>query len=79
MLDSLDKETLTRLQKIRVNASSKSHAELDKCSELDIGDIEELGKGVASIRKEYPNLIIVGGCCGTDERHLESLARHCIS
>ncbi|MDQ2089077.1 homocysteine S-methyltransferase family protein [Marimonas arenosa] len=64
-----------RLQGIVVNASRCSHAELDDATELDDGDPEELGAEVARLVEAYPSLSVIGGCCGTDLRHLREMAR----
>ena len=70
---------LGRLRGIRANASRRSHAELDAASELDDGDPHELGSEYASLVARFPELTILGGCCGTDERHIEQIARACIT
>jgi S-methylmethionine-dependent homocysteine/selenocysteine methylase len=61
---------LERLRGLRANASSKSHAELDEAEELDQGDPSELAAQYRSLRPLLPNLTVVGGCCGTDHRHV---------
>lgn len=63
-----------RLRGIAVNASRCSHAELDAATELDDGDPEELGAEVARLVRKHPKLSIVGGCCGSDIRHMRELA-----
>ena len=55
-----------------------SHAELDAAEELDDGDPEELGARYASCA-ELPQLTVLGGCCGTDHRHVEAIARACLA
>lgn len=62
-----------RIKGLRANASKKSHAELDGSETLDIGNKEELAKDYCDLRKHLPNLSIIGGCCGTDSTHLESI------
>jgi S-methylmethionine-dependent homocysteine/selenocysteine methylase len=59
-----------RIRGVRPNASKKSHAELDASDELDAGDPDEWGADCASLRALLPNLTVVGGCCGTDHRHM---------
>lgn len=66
-----------RIGGMRPNASRMSHAELDAATELDIGDPDELGRLCAELRERLPALTVLGGCCGTDERHIESIARAC--
>ena len=63
-----------RILGIRANASTKSHAELDESETLDDGDPAELAKGYVAIGARLPNLTVVGGCCGTDHRHVASVA-----
>lgn len=72
---SLDGDWVKRLGGIRANASRCSHAELDEAEELDAGDPQELGELYASLRSRFPNLAVLGGCCGTDHRHIEAIAR----
>jgi S-methylmethionine-dependent homocysteine/selenocysteine methylase len=64
---------LERVLGLRANASSKSHAELDEAEELDRGDPNQLAGDYQSIRPLLPNLTIVGGCCGTDHRHVDEI------
>lgn len=70
---------LGRLRGFRANASRKSHAELDAATELDDGDPYELASEYAALTARFPELTILGGCCGTDERHIEQVARACIT
>lgn len=68
-----------RIRGLRANASHMSHAELDQAEELDDGDPLELGRAYASLRKnELTNLNVVGGCCGTDHRHVEQIVLNCL-
>ncbi|MCB1906026.1 MAG: homocysteine S-methyltransferase family protein [Rhodocyclaceae bacterium] len=64
-----------RIRGLRANASRLSHAELDEASELDEGDPEELGTDYRELRRLLPGLAVVGGCCGTDYRHVAAIAR----
>jgi S-methylmethionine-dependent homocysteine/selenocysteine methylase len=64
---------LERLRGLRANASKKSHAELDESEELDEGDPAELAGAYAELRERLPSLTVVGGCCGTDERHVDAI------
>lgn len=65
-----------RIRGLRANASRKSHQELDGSEELDIGDPAELGQLYSSLRRRFDHLTVLGGCCGTDIRHIESI-NHC--
>jgi S-methylmethionine-dependent homocysteine/selenocysteine methylase len=66
---------VSRLGGLRANASSKSHAELDEAEELDEGDPEELGAQYGELRSRLPEGRVVGGCCGTDARHVEQMCK----
>ena len=65
---------LGRIAGLRANASTLSHAELDEAEELDEGDPEALGAGYAALRMHLRNVTVLGGCCGTDERHVAAVA-----
>lgn len=64
---------LDRVRGIKANASRKSHAELNESTVLDDGDPQALGRECRSLQPLFPNLAIVGGCCGTDLRHIEQM------
>ena len=64
-----------RIKGVRANASRMSHEELDAMEELDDGDPQELGQEHAELVKRLPHLTVLGGCCGTDHRHVEAIAR----
>lgn len=68
-----------RLGGIRANASRLSHAELDEAAELDDGDPAELAEDYRELKALLPNLRVVGGCCGTDLRHVSAIGHACIS
>jgi S-methylmethionine-dependent homocysteine/selenocysteine methylase len=65
---------LERIRGLRANASTLSHAELDEAEELDDGDPADLGRRYAALRETLPNLTLLGGCCGTDIRHVAAIA-----
>jgi S-methylmethionine-dependent homocysteine/selenocysteine methylase len=67
-----------RIRGIRANASIKSHAELNESPDLDIGDPCEFGMQYARLKKRLPELNVLGGCCGTDHRHVEQIATACL-
>ncbi len=62
-----------RIRGLRANASAKSHAELDEAEELDEGDPLELAGQYRDLATRLPNLTVVGGCCGTDHRHVDAI------
>ena len=66
---------LNRIKAIRANASIKSHVELDEAEELDDGNPSELSIQYQKLRNLLPHLNILGGCCGTDIRHVEEICK----
>jgi S-methylmethionine-dependent homocysteine/selenocysteine methylase len=60
---------------LRANASRLSHAELDEAEELDTGNPEELALEYVALRERLPRLTVLGGCCGTDQRHVGAMCR----
>jgi homocysteine S-methyltransferase len=68
-----------RIRGLRANASTRSHAELNESADLDIGDPAALAEAYAALRRgALPRLNILGGCCGTDHRHIERIAAACV-
>jgi S-methylmethionine-dependent homocysteine/selenocysteine methylase len=63
-----------RIRGVRANASRLSHAQLDDAEELDVGDPEELANEYVALRERLPRLSILGGCCGTDHRHVDAMS-----
>ena len=70
---------LDRIRSLRANASKCSHAELDEAEVLDDGDPIELGQQYRALREKLPNLNVLGGCCGTDSRHIEAIVKACLT
>jgi S-methylmethionine-dependent homocysteine/selenocysteine methylase len=66
-----------RLRGLRANASQRSHAELDQATDLDDGDPVELGAQYADLWRRHRQLTVLGGCCGTDHRHIERICEAC--
>ncbi|MDP2572525.1 homocysteine S-methyltransferase family protein [Vibrio penaeicida] len=62
-----------RVRGVVANASRCSHAELEVSTELDDGDPNELGIQVGGLRKTFPHFNILGGCCGSDWRHMKRI------
>lgn len=71
-------EWTTRLRCLRANASTMSHAELDEAEELDAGNPAELAAQYAGLRARHRDLTVLGGCCGTDTRHVSAIANACL-
>jgi S-methylmethionine-dependent homocysteine/selenocysteine methylase len=63
-----------RIGGLRANASTLSHAELDAAEDLDDGDPADLAAGYVAVRELLPNLSLIGGCCGTDIRHVTAIS-----
>lgn len=66
-----------RIRGLRANASRRSHEELNEASDLDDGDPHELGSQYAALLKRLPHVNVLGGCCGTDHRHVAAIGRAC--
>jgi homocysteine S-methyltransferase len=62
-----------RIAGLRVNSSRLSHAELDEADELDEGDLDDLTATTRALAEALPAVRIVGGCCGTDARHVAAM------
>jgi homocysteine S-methyltransferase len=74
-----DEPWAARIRGLRANASKMSHAELNEVAELDIGNPDELGQHYAALKKhQLKHLNVMGGCCGTDDRHIEQIAAACV-
>ncbi len=62
-----------RIRGLRANSSVKSHAELDAATELDEGDPKTLAAEYRALATRLPALCVLGGCCGTDHRHVAEI------
>jgi homocysteine S-methyltransferase len=71
-----DQAWVDRIGGVRANASRMSHAELDAAEVLDQGDPMEFGALHADLIKILPNIRVLGGCCGTDHRHIHCIAQN---
>jgi S-methylmethionine-dependent homocysteine/selenocysteine methylase len=75
---SLGDEAWTkRIAGLRANASKRSHQELNDSADLDAGNPVELGAEYRDLIRRYPQINVLGGCCGTDHRHIECIALAC--
>ena len=75
--DALAGRRVARIGGIRANASKMSHEELDEAPELDAGDPRELAEDYRGLMRLLPNLRVLGGCCGTDHRHVGAISEAC--
>ncbi len=64
-----------RIRGLRANASKQSHAELDAAEDLDAGDPAELAARYSDLAGTLPWVNVIGGCCGTDHRHITAICR----
>ena len=62
-----------RVVQVNPNASTQTHEELDAAEVLDEGDLGLLRTSFDQLRPDLANLRVVGGCCGTDARHVAAL------
>jgi len=75
----LDGSWLDRITGIRANASTMSHAELDAADVLDDGDPDDLAARYQVLMARLPALQVLGGCCGTDLRHIRAISDACLA
>ena len=68
---------MKRILGVKANASTKSHAELDESDTLDAGDPIDLGRRYRALTRSFPTMRILGGCCGTDHRHVAAICEAC--
>ena len=64
-----------RVRGLRCNASRRSHAELNDSETLDAGNPTELALQNRELLERMPWINVVGGCCGSDIRHVTEIAR----
>lgn len=62
-----------RVGGLRVNASTMSHAELDESETLDDGDPVQLAADQRPLLEAFSEVEVLGGCCGTDARHVAAM------
>jgi homocysteine S-methyltransferase len=66
-----------RIGALRANSSARSHAELNESPTLDEGNPVELGGQYKALVTKFPHFRVLGGCCGTDHRHVRAIAAAC--
>lgn len=69
-----DPQNETLLSSRRLLIGEPHHAELDEATELDRGDANDLAQRYAELCDAFPNIRVVGGCCGTDHSHIKKIA-----
>jgi homocysteine S-methyltransferase len=73
-----DAAWLKRLGGLRANASKMSHQQLDESETLDAGDPADLGQRYRQLTRRLPQIRVLGGCCGTDHRHVAAICEACL-
>lgn len=73
-----DAPWVARIGGLRANSSKLSHQELDSAPELDVGNPAELGQQYRTLVRRFPHINVLGGCCGTDHRHVSEIGRACL-
>lgn len=68
---------LSRIGGLQPNASKMSHEELNNTEELDDGNPEQLAAEVMKIVQQLGSIKVIGGCCGTDFRHIMAMGKAC--
>lgn len=66
---------IQRIRGVRGNASIKSHEELNNSTELHSGDPVQFANDLLSLRDIFPQLVVMGGCCGTSPDHSIEIAK----
>jgi homocysteine S-methyltransferase len=69
---------VSRIGSLRANASRQSHAQLDEATVLDDGNPAELARQYQSLLQILPGLHVIGGCCGSDLRHVAAIGKQCL-
>ncbi len=63
-----------RIRGIRANASPLGLVEPPEGQPLDPGDVAEFASAMQQVNELAPSITILGGCCGTDVRHVRAVA-----
>lgn len=74
-----DASWVKRIGGLRANASKRSHQDLNDAPDLDAGDPSELAKEHAALLRRHEHIRVLGGCCGTDHRHVAAMGRACVA
>jgi methionine synthase I (cobalamin-dependent) len=67
-------DIVARVRGLKANASPVSPEELDKLDYLAATDCQTWARDEIACAREF-DVTILGGCCGTDQRHIEALAK----
>jgi S-methylmethionine-dependent homocysteine/selenocysteine methylase len=74
-----NEDWISRIRGIKGNASKKSHAQLNESKELDEGNPIEFGEDIRKLLYKLKHVNVLGGCCGTDDRHVEQICKSCVT
>ena len=72
--DDQPEAMFSRLLGFLANASALSHDELEAADSVQVDDLDHWGQAMLRLNSRF-GVKVLGGCCGTDGRHLELLAR----
>ena len=67
--------TLARVIGLQANGSALPPEALDGAGALHSDEPDPWGAAMAALRRDF-GLRLLGGCCGTDERHIAAIAAH---
>ncbi len=74
---ALSEKVARRVLGFQANTSAKSPEELDKLDYLDTTEPDLFAKMMLEIHRAYGTRVL-GGCCGTDESHIEKIAQQLV-
>lgn len=72
---ALDEARNERIVELKANGSPLHTNELVKLDHLETTPPEEFAELLWSVHRTHPELRVIGGCCGTDDRHMRALGR----
>ncbi|MGF7162328.1 S-methylmethionine-dependent homocysteine/selenocysteine methylase [Rhodoligotrophos appendicifer] len=70
---SLTAAVAGRIAGLKANASTLPPDQLDRLDHLEAGLPQLFGEQMADLHRRY-GLTVLGGCCGTDHRHIRAIA-----
>lgn len=69
---------MKRVHGIRVDVLQRRPVEPDVAADLDGSDAPTLAAHYAALRRRFPWINVLGGCSGTDHRHIELVSESCV-
>jgi S-methylmethionine-dependent homocysteine/selenocysteine methylase len=70
-----DEPWVRRIRSLRPNASMAEKQALCQIGHLEAGDPRALGAHMGALARRFPHIDVWGGCCGTWDDHLASIAQ----